>query len=204
MPPKPASKYPVEIPDPNDLNDFSSVATHLLAVLGVLGVDPLVNVPETTLRAWLERINSSGKIDADAVQTATFGDEATERTFYSLTIPANTLEVGDLVQFYYTCEVVALASGELRLRTWLGPVGVTQLISGFLARTSVGLVGFEFTQFTVVDVGGGVTQLRGGASAGVDVVIDLSVENTINCTAQMTIANVGNTYRGVSAYVGTI
>ena len=86
---------------------------------------------------------TTSKRKSSVAQTSVISNDATEQTLFTLTFPANSLECGDWVYFWFNCEVTALASGELRMRTWVGTVGGTQLISGFLNRTSTGLTGFD-------------------------------------------------------------
>ena len=149
---------------------------------------------------------TTSKRKSSVAQTSVISNDATEQTLFTLTFPANSLECGDWVYFWFNCEVTALASGELRMRTWVGTVGGTQLISGFLNRTSTGLTGFEYTKFMIVDTGAGPTAARfaGADFTGIDVVVDLSQELVINCTGQMTVADAGNAYRGVGAFMGAL
>ena len=160
----------------------------------------------THVRVDARAHSPSGRIDSRGIQTATINNDATEQTLYALTIPANRLKFGDLVMLRSSNEVAALLSGELRQRVWLGPVGGDLLINGFFARTSVGRSGFEYTWFLVVDDGTGPTSARlvSADFGGIDAVCDLTIDNTVNFTGQMTVADPGNAYRGLGAFLGTI
>lgn len=144
-------------------------------------------------------------IVSNGVQTGLITNDATEQVLYSLVIPAGTMRIGDRINVRSVNEVTALTSGELRQRLWIGPVGGTGLVSGFLAKTSIGRSGWEYNWFGVVDDGSGITSARlaGATFSGIDVPgIDLTVDQTLNFTGQMTIADPGNSFRGLFAFVG--
>ena len=160
----------------------------------------------THLRVAGRAHSPSGRIDSRGEETAIISNDATEQTLYSLTIPAGRLAFGDSVFLRSVNEVTSLTSGELRMRVWLGPVGGTGLISGFFNSTTTGRTGFEFTSFMVIDTGAGPTaaRLASGSFGGVDVACDLTVDNVINFTGQLTVADPANAYRGLGAFLGTI
>ena len=153
--------------------------------------------------ATVAQLSGYRKIISEATQTATISNNDGEVTLFSQTIPANTLSIGDFVLLRSVNEVLALASGELRQRVWLGPVGGTGLITGYFNKTSAGRTGFEFNCFSVVDTGAGPTAARlvSAGFSGVDVVADLTQTITVNWTGQMTVADPGNSYRGCSAHL---
>lgn len=161
----------------------------------------------TDLNNRVAIIEGSGTVNkprySSATQTATISNNDSEVTLFSQTIPANALSIGDYVLLRSVNEVLALASGELRQRVWLGPVGGTGLVTGFLNKTTVGRTGFEFNGFSVVDTGAGPTAARLVSSnfSGVDVVADLTQDITVNWTGQMTVADPGNSYIGCSAHL---
>ena len=153
--------------------------------------------------ATVSQLSGYRKIISEATQTATISNNDGEVTLFSQTIPANTLSIGDFVLLRSVNEVLALTSGELRQRVWLGPVGGTGLITGYFNKTSAGRTGFEFNCFSVVDTGAGPTAARlvSAGFSGVDVVADLTQTITVNWTGQMTVADPGNSYRGCSAHL---
>lgn len=160
-----------------------------------------VTVDGVDISARIESLELS--VSSSGIQTAVFSNDATEVTLFSLTIPANTLQFGNYVLLRSVNEVVSLISGELRQRVWLGPVGGTGLISGYLPRNSVGRSGFEFNGFAVIDSGSGPTSARFVSSSfsGVDVVADITQDIVVNFTGQMTVADASNSFRGCSAHL---
>jgi hypothetical protein len=152
---------------------------------------------------YITGADQGGKIDGIGLETALIANDDTEQTLYSLTIPANTLRFGDLVRLWYLAEVTQIdGGGELRLRIWHQAVGSVGFMGGFYSLTSVERDGLEFSNFIVVDTGGGRTAARCvGRQAGVDIEINLTVDNVLHFTGQMTVADVGNIYRGLAAHL---
>lgn len=142
---------------------------------------------------------SGGKIDANGVQTAPFDTENLERTFYTLTIPANTLAAGDLLRVHHFTEVIGAASGVLTTRVRFN--GIEQASS---AGTPIvgALVGFEFMQLAVIDTGAGMSAARlVNANNSVDFVIDATAAITVAFSSQWAVADVGNEYQGLFAHL---
>jgi hypothetical protein len=167
-------------------------------------VDDPSGVTPVSKSALVSQVAGWRKIASQATQTATISNDATEQTLFSLTIPANALAIGDLVLLRGVNEVTALASGQLRQRVWIGPVGGVPLVTGYFAKTSAGRTGWEYNWFSVVDTGSGLASARlaGADYSGIDVAaIDLTIEQTVHFTAQMTVADAGNAYRGLSAHL---
>jgi hypothetical protein len=152
---------------------------------------------------YITGADQGGSIAASGLQGVTIANDDTEQTLFALLIPAFTLRFGNVVEPWFIAEVLALLSGELRFRMWAGAVGGIGLVSGFLPKTSTGKDGFAFTKFGVVDTGAGLSaaRLAGGAFGGVDLIVDLTQDLVINCTAQMTVANAGNSYRGLTGSI---
>lgn len=140
---------------------------------------------------------------SDTVQGTTIANTTTETLLYTLVVPANTLQFGDLLRAHFLVEVLARVSGEVRL--WIYING-SQFVTGHWPSTSVGVTGQEYIQASVVDTGNGVTAARivGGSTSGVDVVADLTVDNVFTFTASMTIADAGNSMRAVGATLGRL
>jgi hypothetical protein len=135
-------------------------------------------------------------IGSEAVQTATVSNTIVRQTFYEITIPANKLKFGDLVRVHFMGEVVALTSGEVRYRIRLNTDD--ELVTGYFPKTSIGRSGFVFNQFAPVDTGSGLSAAR-LVGDGIDVVVDLTVDNIINFTAEATVADADNQHRGLYA-----
>lgn len=136
---------------------------------------------------------------ANGVQTAIFDNESSERDLYTITIPGNTLKAGDLLRVHFLFEIVAIISGTIRFRMRMNGVA----LDGFLEPAVAGPDGFEFAQLGVVDTGGGMALARftSGTFTDVDIVDDATSDLVFTFTGQPSIADAGNRYRGMFAYV---
>lgn len=160
----------------------------------------------TDLNNRVTTIEGSGTVNkprsVTTTQTVTISNDSSEIILFSQSILAGTWNIGDYVHLRSVNEVLSLGGGgELRQRVWIGPVGGTGLITGFLPKNSTGITGFEYNWFNIVDTGAGPTAARlvGAAFSGIDVVADITQNIIINWTGQMTVADPTNSYRGISA-----
>jgi hypothetical protein len=160
----------------------------------------------TDLNNRVATIEGSGTVNkprsVTTTQTVTVSNNSSEVLLFSQSILAGTWNIGDYVHLRSVNEVLSLgAGGELRQRVWIGPIGGTGLVTGFLSKNSTGITGFEYNWFNIVDTGAGPTAARlvGAAFSGIDVVADITQNIIINWTGQMTVADPTNSYRGVSA-----
>jgi hypothetical protein len=149
---------------------------------------------------------SSGMVAHSTAQGPIVANDSDQQVVFELDIAANAVKVGRCYQFWFVVEVLTRTTGDLRLRAVFDALGGTQLISGFYPITSVDVDGFAFTDFSVVDTGAGPTASRwvSASIGGVDVIVDLTVPIKIVCTAEMTVASAGDTWRGVHALLSAV
>lgn len=173
----------------------SVLASYTQGSISKLQADGLVTVTVVPASAGI----SSG------TPTALINNDNTEQTLFSLAIPAYSWNLGDLIMLRSSNEVTQYTSGELRMRVWWNTVGVTPLITGFFNRSSTGLTGFEYSWFMVTGTDPAAARLVGADFTGINVSpVDLTVDNVVNFTGQMTIADPANEYRGLGAFLGKV
>lgn len=146
-------------------------------------------------------VSGGGLLDSDGIQGATFADETTERVFHTITIPANTVGIGDMVNLGGYIEMLSPGAGggvrtRIRRDDRVGPI-----VADTNFRTPLGLpaqIGFEFFHGLIVDTGAGLSAARMiNSNDGVDFVFDFTANIVLVLTAEWSVAALGNEYRGL-------
>ena len=146
-----------------------------------------------------------GILDSDGTQGATFANETIERVFYTLTIPANTVQIGDLINIQFFVEMLSPGAGggvrtRIRRDDGIGPIIVDS--GGFTLPSLPGVAGFTFFHASVIDTGSGLSAARFYEdSLGVDSALNFTADVVLAFTGEWNTAAAGNEYRGLGAHV---
>lgn len=159
-------------------------------------------------QAILEAVPSGGGggvLDTDGVQSATFNSENHERVFYTLTIPANTVEIGDVLNLQYMVELLGPGGGggaTIRARRDNGLGAILVDLGSQNPLGLPGVLGIVFAHATVLDTGAGLAAARVYEDFNaLDAVFDFTADVTIAFTCQFDTAHVNNNYRGLGAHL---
>ena len=149
--------------------------------------------------------DGGGVLASDGLQGATFANEVIERVFYTLTIPAGVVQIGDLINIQFYLEMLSPgAGGGVRTRIRRDDVS-GPIVADTSFRTPIGLpaqIGFEFFHALIIDTGSGLSAARMvNSNDGIDFVFNFTADVVLVFTGEWSVAAAGNEYRGLGAHV---